>query len=483
MTRIIDECVKRHSLERPGWIALAESVKRNCQAKMEASYPEVPAMYSSRAKTTSSLREKLERIDEELESKTGRGLMEMQDVLENIFDMAGVRIALYFPSQRDKVDQMIKTECRREDGLFTLHSETTRYVPANDQGEITEMHKRRFPGYSAKHYRVFAAMPVQESNNDGYEEEHRATYTIEIQVVSVLTHAWAEIEHDIAYKKIRGEPTDGELTLLDGLRGNVITAEVVLEQLGKTYFERIEASEKKFQDAGALISCLESHPSAAAKDGKVHGRALLKLLRIFQKDTPKSVEEIFDDLAFGESAGPASNIRKQFEEFRLSPSIYVMKYLLNNDVRTDVAQLLPQKAEAEDAEDNRGCRILISSLLWLISNLFVPQPHVEDIFRRWVGEIRHDSDALRSLQWAIEGAGRGEIIDGGKPENFEHEHIQNLWRCFEQSQEPVIKFVFTLSCLGVQKNPESFWSINTHKMYLDCRDVEPLPTPQRRKSS
>ena len=37
-----------------------------------------------------------------------------------------------------------------------------------------------------------------------------AEAAVEIQVASVLMHAWAEVEHDLVYKRLEGELSDDE---------------------------------------------------------------------------------------------------------------------------------------------------------------------------------------------------------------------------------------------------------------------------------
>jgi ppGpp synthetase/RelA/SpoT-type nucleotidyltranferase len=55
---------------------------------------------------------------------------------------------------------------------------------------------------------------------------------IEIQVASVLMHAWAERDHDLVYKTLTSGPASREeRCLLDATNGLVHTGEVFLQQL------------------------------------------------------------------------------------------------------------------------------------------------------------------------------------------------------------------------------------------------------------
>ncbi len=60
----------------------------------------------------------------------------------------------------------------------------------------------------------------------------------EIQVASVLMHAWSEVEHDLVYKPFSGNLTEEELTILDEINGLVLTGEIALERLQKAITER-----------------------------------------------------------------------------------------------------------------------------------------------------------------------------------------------------------------------------------------------------
>ncbi len=64
----------------------------------------------------------------------------------------------------------------------------------------------------------------------------------EIQVASVLMHAWAEVEHDLVYKPLSGEMSDDELSILDQINGLVISGEIAFEQLKKAMSMRVTKS-------------------------------------------------------------------------------------------------------------------------------------------------------------------------------------------------------------------------------------------------
>jgi len=103
-----------------------------------------------------------------------------RDPLSEITDLAGVRVITFFPKTLKEVDRVIHAEFR--------------VIEKKDQHHYH--HTRGRFGYRSVHYLVRmkperAALP-----------EYRcfAKLTAEIQVRTILQHAWAEMEHDIRYK-------------------------------------------------------------------------------------------------------------------------------------------------------------------------------------------------------------------------------------------------------------------------------------------
>ncbi len=169
-----------------------------------------------RSKTLTSLEDKLRREPR----RYGR--------LCDVTDLAGVRIITYFEDDVDRVGALIRQE-------FEVH-------PANSVDKRALMDPDRF-GYLSLHYVV--ALGPQRSTLTEYARFQ--SLPIEIQIRSVLQHAWAEIEHDLGYKvketipagyrrafaRIAGllEIADAEFTALrDGLRQYAVSITGRLEE-------------------------------------------------------------------------------------------------------------------------------------------------------------------------------------------------------------------------------------------------------------
>lgn len=103
-----------------------------------------------------------------------------ENPMTDITDLAGVRVITFFPSTVNEVCQLIQEEF-----------ETIERV---DHTASAEREERL--GYLSVHYLVRLG-----SNRKNLSEYKRFVgLTVEIQVRTILQHAWAEIEHDIRYK-------------------------------------------------------------------------------------------------------------------------------------------------------------------------------------------------------------------------------------------------------------------------------------------
>lgn len=121
-------------------------------------------------------------------SEADPNLPKYADPLNEITDLAGVRVITYFPETLDLVDNVIKQE-------FDI-------IEKSDKGDIL-VSKDRF-GYQSIHYLV----KFNRSRESLSEYSRYSDKTVEIQVRTILQHAWAEIEHDIQYKSTYSIPKE-----------------------------------------------------------------------------------------------------------------------------------------------------------------------------------------------------------------------------------------------------------------------------------
>lgn len=191
----------------------ADKILYNLSSKLEKR--KIKFLGSARAKKKKSLLKKLRNRFKVKAGKIDRG-----KIFDEIVDLAGARIALYFPRDRMQVESLI-----------FKHFENVEYI-SHPKEDKPRKSPKRFEGYCADHYRVDSGIKLKLSNNI------RQKLRVEIQVVSMLMHSLMEIEHDLVYKP--GSPIleYDELAFLDIVNGSVIAGEVALEAMEQKLMSR-----------------------------------------------------------------------------------------------------------------------------------------------------------------------------------------------------------------------------------------------------
>jgi putative GTP pyrophosphokinase len=166
----VDEVIKKYVSEQMGTYRLLSEKTKEFLSSILSSKGIVPHSITSREKDPEKLRKKI----------TTEG--EVYDNLpNNITDLAGVRIITYFPSDVDKIVPLIEKEFK----VDPKHSVDKRLCldPA-------------IFGYASVHFVVEFRPELLKLPEYALFDKMKC----EIQVRTILQHAWAEIEHDIAYK-------------------------------------------------------------------------------------------------------------------------------------------------------------------------------------------------------------------------------------------------------------------------------------------
>ena len=170
----------------------------------------IRAIVTSRAKNPARLRTKVQRRN----SRREEPYQTLEEIYDDIADLSGVRVSLYFPGDRGKVDAIISE-------LFNI----LEFKQFPEQSKPPTYHKR-FSGYWANHYRARMRDEILNESQKKY-----GSARIEIQVASLIMHAWSEVEHDLIYKPMQGTLSEEELSILDELNGLVLAGEIALERL------------------------------------------------------------------------------------------------------------------------------------------------------------------------------------------------------------------------------------------------------------
>jgi ppGpp synthetase/RelA/SpoT-type nucleotidyltranferase len=188
---VIEHFLQQYERQRRLYAKAADVVRE--EITMACAQRGIRAAVTARAKSAESLRAKL------LKRDALRPYAGVRDILNDIKDMAGVRVALYFPIDQDQMAEVIYS-------LYEQSRPPKHFPEDRELGEPAD--------YEATHYAVKYAGLV-----------------VEIQVASALMYAYAEVSHDLIYKPRMGQLTPEEYQLLDELKAIVSAGEDTVTQL------------------------------------------------------------------------------------------------------------------------------------------------------------------------------------------------------------------------------------------------------------
>ncbi|KAF2627322.1 hypothetical protein BU25DRAFT_421757 [Macroventuria anomochaeta] len=282
---LVDTFIREH-WNRDHFDHIANSVKGTISTALREDPPDKRILHqlSARAKDETSLRKKLQ-------SRHKSRPFDSIDAIKGcdyVWDLAGVRVLVYFPD--DILGVLEKVLAKFQDRLASDpyvrdNKREHKKLPVKDwdvvgeedqlmaltriRGDLSGPWRERpadqvvrdwkHYGYLAVHLHVFAddiktqleveeRSPVPEevaNNHEGKREEewqedqeqtregdHSWKRRVEIQITTVVMHAWSEVEHDIVYKNPWNLPPDQAMDrMLDAINGLSITSEILLRQL------------------------------------------------------------------------------------------------------------------------------------------------------------------------------------------------------------------------------------------------------------
>ncbi|KAA8663133.1 GTP pyrophosphokinase [Vibrio gigantis] len=163
-----DEIIKEYSKDKAVYDSLEKVTNGLISTLLSNDSIDVHSI-TSRCKTVSSLRGKVNRPDKSYSS------------LKDITDIVGLRVTTYFSDHVDIISQIIENE-------FVVDRE-------NSIDKRKAIEPDRF-GYMSLH--LVAEHADTRTNLPEYKKFKGIKF--EIQIRTILQHAWAEIEHDIGYK-------------------------------------------------------------------------------------------------------------------------------------------------------------------------------------------------------------------------------------------------------------------------------------------
>jgi len=273
---VIDRFMERYRREYDFYEQAARLVYEQLDGTLASSG--VRGIVTYRAKRPERLEQKLR----QRARKTRYG--SSKDIYNDIVDFAGVRVALYFPAAREEVDRIIRA-------TFDLIAE-----PKSFPAGSSPSYEKRFSGYWATHYRL----RLRESSLVDAQKRF-AEARVEVQVASVLMHAWSEVEHDLVYKPLQGRLSEDEYAILDELNGLVLAGEIALERLQRAIQARVARAGMPFSNHYELAAFLvkeAAHVIGSGTQDSALGRvdALFELLAKLELNTPERVQPMVASL-------------------------------------------------------------------------------------------------------------------------------------------------------------------------------------------
>lgn len=267
---IIETFLQQYTKEYDYFYELAKKVANICETLLQRNG--LHAVVTYRAKRPDSLKEKLIKRNET------KNYESIEQIYQDIADLAGVRIANYFPGDREEIARLIQAE---------FVTERAKYFP-NPENVPSFMldYKRRFAGYDAIHFRVRIKNVRLEDNKKRFSQS-----LVEIQIASALMHAWAEVEHDLAYKPKVGSLSEEEHRILDELNGMVLSGEIALERLQKAFNQRISKIQHSFNNHFELAALIREKIKMDLPYNTYMGRAdiLHSFLQKINMDKPSDI--------------------------------------------------------------------------------------------------------------------------------------------------------------------------------------------------
>lgn len=283
MNKVIEQFIQQYHREYDYYSQAAKICANQSESKLESSG--IRAIVTFRAKRPDRLEDKLIKRNKDKNYKT------VEEIYDDIVDLAGVRIALYFPGDIQEVDKIIHAN---------FNVKKVKEFP--EQNKVQE--GKTFIGYKAKHYRV----KLREDKLGGSEKRF-SNALVEIQIASVLMHGWAEVEHDLVYKPLSGGLSEDELAILDELNGLVLTSEIALERLQRAFKRRVEIEDKEFNNHFELAAYIYDvikidNPSVNLESsiGKVD--TLFRFTKAIGYNKPDKIKKYISKLVLNEEQRP-----------------------------------------------------------------------------------------------------------------------------------------------------------------------------------
>lgn len=235
--------------------ALVHEARQRFEALLENN--NIKAIVTCRCKKPESLEKKMHDGDERRNFTEFLGAFESHDLADkdlvrklyehaDMSDLAGVRIGVYLPGDISRVGEII-------DGAFkVLHTfgtvRDTSRIPCLQRNEKIERHREglwvqksgrdrtTWEHYGYKSWQLIVEWSILDKKLHRIASKNTFyPLRVEIQLGTVMTQAWAEVQHDIIYKAPPNiQVTETMRQMIDATNGMTITADILLGELARS---------------------------------------------------------------------------------------------------------------------------------------------------------------------------------------------------------------------------------------------------------
>ncbi|KAI1350973.1 hypothetical protein F5Y01DRAFT_325721 [Xylaria sp. FL0043] len=240
---------------------LAKHVRSRCEKLLESMH--IKGVVQYRAKEYDSLEKKLKGLARDIEFQQWFSTEKDISKHPEMGDLAGVRIGLYFPDDVRKISERIRTHTNMKHlyGTVTGGRDAT-------QGRNQDIQKHmNGPWHSLDHaggdeywhhygYKSWQMVVEWKEPVDNGPDQP----IVEIQFGTVVTQAWAEVQHNIIYKNHADiVSTQSMRRTIDAMNGLAISTEIMLKELEQSIKEEEEKRDRRrFNSGHEIVQWFES---------------------------------------------------------------------------------------------------------------------------------------------------------------------------------------------------------------------------------
>ncbi|KAL3466422.1 hypothetical protein BJX64DRAFT_274662 [Aspergillus heterothallicus] len=375
---LVQKFLSWYEANRRDYVAIArESADRLAQALSDAG---VPHKVESRAKA-------IERLETKVNNRKHE-YGDLDDLIADIVDLAGVRVLVYFASDKERVGKFITEN-------FEVHANP---IITGTERQVTEgdppRYLAKYPGYCADHYRV--TLKIEQAQDP--KPWHRLR--VEIQVTTILRHTWAEVGHDWSYKQlVPGGDDEYCCQLLDALSGALEMGEFFMDKMQQRLITQKELADRPYASQYDLGAALEKWAGRNGKKGAFFDvQTLWEVLKSFDYHQPTRVQKFLDELDL------SPELARKYEPLSLNIETAIVHSILQSDER------YKRQRETDEAKVSKSQKYKLK----VVRDCFIWFGRLFRFDHKWFDLLRDGNDqekVLENMRWLPLGPGDERILE------------------------------------------------------------------------